>query len=604
MVEDTKKNPEWYLNEYTTNLNQKIQKNIDDTVVVGREKEMLEILYSLARKTKNNPVLIGEAGVGKTAIIEGITKKIVLNQVPIRFRNVTVYSLALADLGKKGEDGDLIYRLKMITKALENRRDRIIFIDEIHTIAGTGATKGALDAGNILKPALSRGEIQLVGATTLDEYHKYLENDKALERRFQTIRIEEPTEKEAIEIMKGLKIGFENFHQVKITNEAVVSSVELSERYLPEHRLPDKSIDLLDEAASIASLNKQNIVDREDIAKVLQDKTGIPTTAIMGSRLKKIYNLENELEKDVKGQKEALEEIASVLKIKAAGLEDQTRPIASFIFLGPTGVGKTASAKALAKALFDDEKALIRFDMSEYQEKEDIKRLIGTKKEKGQLTEAIRRHPYSVVLFDEIEKADKSVYDILLQILDDGRITDALGNTANCKNTIIILTTNLGSELIQDRDDYIGKMSTEKSEEIFRKQVEDELKGHFRPEFVNRLDHKIVFNTLDIKTVEQVTRKFVNEINKKMGTKGYSLDCTPEAINYLSRKGYDPKNGARPVARAVNKLLTSPIAEYILDFELNGTSGIRKIKVTVIGEKSNKYDRLGTEKLKFIGYKS
>lgn len=414
MVEDTKKNPEWYLNEYTTNLNQKIQKNIDDTVVVGREKEMLEILYSLARKTKNNPVLIGEAGVGKTAIIEGITKKIVLNQVPIRFRNVTVYSLALADLGKKGEDGDLIYRLKMITKALENRRDRIIFIDEIHTIAGTGATKGALDAGNILKPALSRGEIQLVGATTLDEYHKYLENDKALERRFQTIRIEEPTEKEAIEIMKGLKIGFENFHQVKITNEAVVSSVELSERYLPEHRLPDKSIDLLDEAASIASLNKQNIVDREDIAKVLQDKTGIPTTAIMGSRLKKIYNLENELEKDVKGQKEALEEIASVLKIKAAGLEDQTRPIASFIFLGPTGVGKTASAKALAKALFDDEKALIRFDMSEYQEKEDIKRLIGTKKEKGQLTEAIRRHPYSVVLFDEIEKADKSVYDLSL----------------------------------------------------------------------------------------------------------------------------------------------------------------------------------------------
>lgn len=591
--------PEWYLEHYAINLNQNL--NVQDTIVIGRETEIKNLIYSLSRKVKNNPVLVGKAGVGKTAIVEGLVKQIINKQVPPFMLNKVVYSLELSNMTNAGQDGDLIYRLGQIVKALSNDRNKIIFIDEIHTIVNTGAKKGALDAGNILKPALSRGDIQLIGATTLDEYHKYLATDKALERRFQTILVKEPTPDEAVTIIGGLKPSFEKFHHVKISKSASVASVKLSTRYDPEHQLPDKAIDLLDEASVRAKYKQEDKVTEATVAQVVQDKTGIPITTILKSKSQKVLHLEDYLNKRIKGQQEAVHELAGAIKIAQAGLENPDRPIASFIFLGTTGVGKTFTAKALAKVMFDTESALIRFDMSEYQNKEDIKRLIGTHTEKGQLTEAIRRKPYSIVLFDEIEKADKTLYDILLQILDDGRITDGQGDTVNCKNTVIILTTNLGANLIKDQDDYLGKISNVKAQKIFNKQVETELQSKFRPEFINRIDHRIVFNMLSPKVVEEIANNNLNELKKRVINQGYKVNFSPSVIKYLARLGYDRDNGARPLQRVINDKLTAKLSEYILHLNVDNPHKIVNINVSIEGNPPSKRDVEGTEKIVFKG---
>ena len=685
------------LSKYARNLIDAARQGKLDPVI-GRDEEIRRVLQILSRRTKNNPILIGEPGTGKTAIVEGLAERIVRGDVPENLKNKQLYSLDMGALvaGAKYK-GEFEERLKSVIKEVTNAQGNIIlFIDEIHTLVGAGQTSGAMDAANILKPALARGELRSIGDTTLDEYQKYFEKDKALERRFQTVMVNEPDEVDAISILRGLKERYENHHKVRITDDACIAAVKLSERYISDRFLPDKAIDLMDEAAAklrmerdsvpeeldeitrhlkqleiereaikrendtdkiqqldkeIAELkekehqfrakweaekglvnkiqqDKQEIenlkfeadkaeregdygkvaeirygklkelqddikkiqeqlkstqggeamvreeVTADDIAEVVSRWTGIPVTRMMQSEREKLLHLEEELHKRVVGQDEAIKAVADAVRRSRAGLQDPKRPIASFIFLGTTGTGKTELAKALAEYLFNDENMMTRIDMSEYQEKFSVTRLIGAPPgyvgydEGGQLTEAVRRKPYSVVLFDEIEKAHPDVFNILLQVLDDGRLTDNKGRTVNFKNTIIIMTSNLGSQYIQQRFENLNDSNRKEVIDDTKKNVMEMLKKTIRPEFLNRIDDIIMFLPLTQTQIAQVVTLQMNRVKKMLEPQGFELKWTPAAIDYLAKVGYDPEFGARPVKRAIQDYVLNDLSKKILAEEV------------------------------------
>ncbi len=603
--------------------------------IVGREKEIERIIQILSRRTKNNPCLIGEPGVGKTAVVEGLAQKIIEGEVPENLKEKRVVTLDISSMvaGAKYR-GDFEDRLKKCLQEIKKAGNVIVFIDEIHTIVGAGAAEGAIDAANILKPLLARAEIQIIGATTLNEYRKYIEKDAALERRFQPIDVGEPTVEETIEILKGIRDKYEAHHKVKITDDALRASAELSARYINDRYLPDKAIDLMDEAASkvklgsltapkevkkieekIQEINKEKedavntqdfekaakLRDKEqkekekleklktewenqnqiadvkvtekEIAEVVSSWTGVPVTRLTEAESQRLLKLEEELHKRVIGQDEAIEAVSRAIRRGRVGLKDPKRPIGSFIFLGPTGVGKTETCKALASALFGDENAMIRVDMSEYMEKHTVSKLIGSPpgyvgfEEGGQLTEKVRRKPYSVILFDEIEKAHPDVFNILLQILDDGRLTDSQGRTVDFKNTIIIMTSNVGARNIADNkkigfDD--GNRKTTNYEDI-KKNVMDELKKTFRPEFINRLDEIIVFKQLGEKEIESIVDLMLKDSVGRLKERNIKVKIAENTKKYISKKGFDPLYGARPLKRVIQTEVEDKLAEAILE---------------------------------------
>ena len=686
------------LNKYAINLIEAARNGKLDPVI-GRDEEIRRVLQILSRRTKNNPILIGEPGTGKTAIVEGLAQRILRGDVPENLKNKQLYSLDMGALiaGAKYK-GEFEERLKSVINEVKKSEGNIIlFIDEIHTLVGAGKGEGAMDAANILKPALARGELRSIGATTLDEYQKYFEKDKALERRFQTVMVDEPDTASSISILRGLKERYENHHQVRIKDEAIIAAVELSSRYITDRFLPDKAIDLMDEAAAklrmerdslpeeldeierrlkqleiereaikrekdeakLAQLNKEiaelkeqetsykakwqsekelvnkiqqnkkeieqlkfeadkaeregdygkvaeirygklqaleneiksiqedlkkkqgdnalikEEVTAEDIADVVSRWTGIPVSRMLQSEREKLLHLEDELHKRVIGQDEAIQAVADAVRRSRAGLQDPRRPIGSFIFLGTTGVGKTELAKALAEYLFNDESLMTRIDMSEYQEKHTVSRLIGAPPgyvgydEGGQLTEAVRRKPYSVVLFDEIEKAHPDVFNILLQVLDDGRLTDNKGRTVNFKNTIIIMTSNLGSSYIQSQFEKINDSNHDRIVEDTKKEVMEMLKKTIRPEFLNRIDEIIMFQPLNKPQIEQIVRLQIKGIQKMLEDNGVTLQMSDEAIDFLATAGYDPEFGARPVKRAIQRYLLNDLSKKLLSQEVN-----------------------------------
>ncbi|MDY4122328.1 MAG: AAA family ATPase [Ellagibacter isourolithinifaciens] len=681
------------LQKFAINLCERAQQGKLDPVI-GRDDEIRRVLQILSRRTKNNPILIGEPGVGKTAIVEGLAHRVIRGDVPENLKNKKIYSLDMGALiaGAKYQ-GEFEERLKgVINEVTQAAGEIILFIDEIHTLVGAGKTSGAMDAANILKPALARGDLRAIGATTLDEYQKYFESDKALERRFQTVMVDEPDEAATISILRGLKERYETHHKVRIKDDAIIAAVKLSERYIADRFLPDKAIDLVDEAAAklriemdsvpqgldeitrkisqleiereaikrdgdeqrikqldeqIANLkdkesdynakwkaekdiinkiqqNKIDIeqlnfeaeraerdgdyakvaeiryssikqkedenkslqeklkgmqgdkalikeeVDSDDIADIVSRWTGIPVTKMLKSEKDKLLHLEEELHKRVVGQDEAIAAISDAVRRSRAGLNDPRRPIGSFIFLGTTGVGKTELAKALADYLFNDENMMTRIDMSEYQEKFSVTRLIGSPPgyvgydEGGQLTEAVRRKPYSVVLFDEIEKAHPDVFNILLQVLDDGRLTDNKGRTVNFKNTIIIMTSNLGSSLIRERFEHLTPENRSSVIESTKKDVFELLKKTIRPEFLNRIDDIIMFTPLDENQIKQIVRLQMNSVKKQLEANGITLETTDNAVAYLAKAGFDPEFGARPVKRAIQDLVLNTLSKDII----------------------------------------
>lgn len=679
------------LNKYAKNLNE-LASNGKLDPVIGRDEEIRRVLQILTRRTKNNPMLVGEPGVGKTAIAEGLAHRIVDGDVPENLKDKIVYSLDMGALiaGAKYK-GEFEERLKSVVKEVTSAEgDIVLFIDEIHTLVGAGGGEGAMDAANILKPALARGELRAIGATTLDEYQKYFEKDKALERRFQKVMVDEPDTESAISILRGIKEKYENHHQVRIKDEAIIAAVELSQRYITNRFLPDKAIDLMDEAASklrmeinskpeeldvldrkimqleiemeaikrenddnklkslgleLANLKEErneifakwksekDIVDnvqatkteienfkleaekaeregdygkvaelrygkikeaqerldifqkqlqeneghslikeevtREDIAEVVAKWTGIPVMKMLQGEREKLLHLEEELHKRVVGQEEAIEAVSDAVRRSRAGLQDVKKPIGSFLFLGTTGVGKTELAKALASYLFDDENAMTRIDMSEYQERHSVSRLVGAPPgyvgydEGGQLTEAVRRKPYSVVLLDEIEKAHPDTFNILLQVLDEGRLTDNKGRLADFKNTIIIMTSNMGSSIIQEKFENL-KGSVENAIEAAKVEVLGLLKQTVRPEFINRIDDIVMFTPLSENNIKEIVGLQLKSVTKMLALQNITLDATPEAIDYLSKKGYDPQFGARPVKRVVQKEVLNELSKEIL----------------------------------------
>ena len=688
------------LEQFAINLNERARKGKLDPVI-GRDEEIRRVLQILSRRTKNNPILIGEPGTGKTAIIEGLAQRIVRGDVPENLKSKTVYSLDMGALvaGAKYK-GEFEERLKgVINEVIQSDGSFILFIDEIHTLVGAGAGEGAMDAANILKPALARGDLRAIGATTLNEYQKYFEKDKALERRFQTVMVDEPDVQSSISILRGLKERYENHHKVRIMDEAVIAAVELSNRYITDRFLPDKAIDLMDEAAAklrmernsvpeeldeitrrlkqleieraaikrendtvkLKQLNaeiedlqrqekeirtkwesekalvskiqqdKQSIeqlkieadnaerdgnygrvaeirygklkeleqdiakiqeelhskqgdsalvkeeVTADDIAEVVSRWTGIPVNRMLESEREKLLHLEEELHKRVVGQEEAISAVANAVRRSRAGLQDPKRPIGSFIFLGTTGVGKTELAKALAEYLFNDEKLMTRIDMSEYQEKFSVTRLIGAPPgyvgydEGGQLTEAVRRKPYSVVLFDEIEKAHPDVFNILLQVLDDGRLTDNKGRTVNFKNTIIIMTSNLGSDYIREKSAQIGTSDAQRQEWLdeTRKHLLEMLKQTIRPEFLNRIDETVVFMPLRESEIRQIVKLQTEGVCRMLAENGINLTIDESAIDLISSAGYDPEFGARPVKRALQTLLLNNLSTMILSGQVD-----------------------------------
>lgn len=691
------------LTKFAVNLNDSARNGKLDPVI-GRDEEIRRVLQILSRRTKNNPMLVGEPGTGKTAIAEGLAHRIIRGDVPENLKSKQIYSLDMGALiaGAKYK-GEFEERLKAVVKEVTNSNGEIIlFIDEIHTLVGAGKSDGAMDAANILKPALARGELRSIGATTLDEYQKYFEKDKALERRFQKVIVDEPDELSAISILRGLKERYENHHKVRIKDEAIISAVQLSERYITDRFLPDKAIDLIDEAASklrlemdsmpqeldevsrkiaqleierealkreddsikvgeldreIAELkdseksllaqwkaekteinkiqqNKIDIeqlnfeaeraeregdyakvaeiryskikdkereneliqlhlkelqgngamikeeVDAEDIAEIVSRWTGIPVSKMAQTEKYKLLHLEEELHKRVVGQDDAIQAVADAVRRSRAGLNDPRRPIGSFIFLGTTGVGKTELAKALAEYLFDDEDMMTRIDMSEYQEKHSVSRLVGAPpgyvgyEEGGQLTEAVRRKPYSVVLFDEIEKAHPDVFNILLQVLDDGRLTDNKGRFVNFKNTIIIMTSNMGSLFIRDN---FSRMNNTNREEIIEKtkvEVLDMLKENIRPEFLNRIDEIIMFTPLDKDEIKSIVRLQISQVQKMLSSNGVTLEVTDSAIEKLCNDGYDPEFGARPVKRTIQRMVLNQLSKDILAQKIDKTNTI------------------------------
>jgi len=681
------------LNKYARNLNDLAAKGKLDPVI-GRDEEIRRILQILNRRTKNNPILIGEAGVGKTAIVEGLANRIVNGDVPDNLKDKIVYSLDMGALiaGAKYQ-GEFEERLKAVIKeVVESDGIIILFIDEIHTLVGAGATQGAMDAANILKPALARGELRAIGATTLAEYQKYFEKDKALERRFQPVLVDEPSPEDSISILRGLKERYENHHQVRIRDEAIIAAVELSHRYISDRHLPDKAIDLIDEAAArirlemnsmpeemdelnrrirqleiereaiklenepsklqtiekeLADLNEQfntlkakwmqekeiieqiqqnkqkienlkleaehaersadygrvaeirygllreadeNIklleqklkeiqgdkpliyleVNAEHIAEIVAKWTGIPVTRLLQSEKEKLLNLENELHKRIVGQDNAIEAVANAIRRSRSGLSDPNKPIGSFLFLGSTGVGKTELARALAELLFNDENNMVRIDMSEYQEPHSVSRLIGAPPgyvgydESGQLTEAVRRKPYSVVLLDEIEKAHRDVFNILLQVLEDGRLTDNKGRTVNFKNTIIIMTSNLGADIIRENFDNMLPGEENRTFERTQYEILELLRKTMRPEFLNRIDEIVVFKPLNRNEIKAIVRMQLNKVNEMLTKNGYTFVYTEEAVEHIADEGYDPLMGARPIKRVIQKYVINELSKMII----------------------------------------
>lgn len=629
------------LADFGTDLNESAKQGKIDPVI-GRDKEISRVIQILSRRTKNNPVLIGEPGVGKTAIAEGLTQRIVNGNVPEILRNKRIISLSISSMlaGAKYR-GEFEERLKKAIDEVQKHDDMIIFIDEIHTLVGAGATEGAMDAANILKPALARGEFQVIGATTLDEYKKHIEKDAALERRFQPILVGEPSEEDALEILKGLRDRYEAFHKAKITDEALEAAVSLSSRYITDRFLPDKAIDVVDEAASkvrmkvfsaapdvkaletqLADVKKEKeaavtaqefekaadmrdeekriekeisdkknaakessdaklVVTDEDIASVVAQWTGIPVSKIAQEESESLLHLEEELHKRVIGQDEAVVAVSKAVRRARAGLKDPKRPIGSFLFLGPTGVGKTELARALAVALFGDETAMIRLDMSEYMEKHTVSRLVGAPpgyvgyEEGGQLTDAVRRKPYSVILLDEVEKAHADFFNILLQVLDDGRLTDSQGRTVDFRNTVIIMTSNLGANALRKSSPELGFLAAKKSDSASdaynevnfkeaKKSVMDAVKRHFRPEFLNRIDEMIVFHALTSNDLKQIVTILMDTVVKRLGDMGLSLEISPAAMDMLVKEGSDFSMGARPLKRAIQRLIEDPISDLIL----------------------------------------
>ncbi len=602
--------------------------------VIGREKEIERVIQILSRRTKNNPVLIGEPGVGKTAVAEGLALEIVNGDVPEILKDKKVVSLDLTGMiaGAKYR-GDFEERIKSAIDEVKNSKDTILFIDELHTIVGAGAAEGSADAANILKPSLARGDLQVIGATTLNEYRKYIEKDAALERRFQPVKVGEPTQEQAVEILKGLRDSYEAHHKVKITDEAIMAAVTLSSRYIADRYLPDKAIDLIDEGASkvrLASLtsppdvksledkiadyekekasavNEQDFeraarlrdeqkevqtqldnakkewlekkktasgeVSAEDIARIVSDWTGVPVVQLTKEESERLLNMEKELHERVIGQDEAVTVIAKAIRRGRVGLKDPKRPVGSFIFLGPTGVGKTELCKALAQAMFGDENAMLRLDMSEYMEKHTVSKLIGSPPgyvgfdEGGQLTEKVRRKPYSVVLFDEIEKAHPDVFNMLLQILEDGRLTDSQGRTVDFKNTVIIMTSNAGARLITEKQNSLGfTTEKEKVQENAKELVMNELKKVFRPEFLNRVDDIIVFNKLSQEEIKQIASKMLETLANRLEKLNISITFTDEAVTAIADKGFDENYGARPLRRAIQSKIEDTLSEKMLE---------------------------------------
>jgi ATP-dependent Clp protease ATP-binding subunit ClpC len=619
------------LDQFGRNLTQLARERKLDPVI-GREREIERVMQVLSRRTKNNPVLIGEPGVGKTAIVEGLAQKIVSNDVPETLKGKQLYTLDLGALvaGSRYR-GDFEERLKKVLKEIRTRGDIILFIDELHTLVGAGAAEGAIDAASILKPMLARGELQTIGATTLDEYRKHLEKDAALERRFQPIKVEEPSLTHTIEILKGLRDRYEAHHGVTITDQAVVAAANLADRYISDRYLPDKAIDLIDEAGSRLrirrmttppdykviedeivrirkdkeiAIEKQNfeqakrlreqeeeqlqrkatkeqewrasgvdlfdVVDEEVIAEVLANWTGIPVYKLTEEETAKLLRMEEELHKRVIGQADAIKAVSQSIRRTRAGLKDPKRPSGSFIFLGPSGVGKTETAKTLAQFLFGDEAALIQLDMSEYMEKHTVSRLVGSPpgyvgyEEGGQLTEAVRRKPFSVVLFDEIEKAHPDVFNTLLQILEDGRLTDSQGRTVDFKNTVIIMTSNLGTADLRKSAVGFAKTSEAITYEKMKEKVNDALKAHFRPEFLNRIDEVIVFHELSRDEVTEIVDLMIRRVRDQLQSQGLGLELTQVAKFLLVDKGHDPALGARPLRRAIQRMIEDPLSEKIL----------------------------------------
>ena len=629
------------LSDFATDLNESAKQGKIDPVI-GRDTEIQRVIQILSRRTKNNPVLIGEPGVGKTAIAEGLAQRIVTGNVPEILRNKRIISLSIGSMlaGAKYR-GEFEERLKKAIDEVQQHDDMIIFIDEIHTLVGAGATEGAMDAANILKPALARGEFQVIGATTLDEYKKHIEKDAALERRFQPVQVGEPNEEDALEILKGLRDRYEAFHKAKITDEALTAAVSLSSRYITDRFLPDKAIDVVDEAASKvrmkvfsaapdvkaledrlntvkkekeAAVTSQDfekaaelrdeeqsllkeigdkksiakeksdqklIVTEEDIAAVVAQWTGIPVAKIAEEESATLLHLEEELHKRVVGQDEAVTAVAKAVRRARAGLKDPKRPIGSFLFLGPTGVGKTELARALASSLFGDESAMIRLDMSEYMEKHTVSRLVGAPpgyvgyEEGGQLTDAVRRKPYSVILLDEVEKAHADFFNILLQVLDDGRLTDSQGRNVDFRNTVIIMTSNLGVKALHKNSPELGFLAAKKSDfnvdenkEIefkeAKKSVMDAVKRHFRPEFLNRIDEMIVFHPLTEEDLKEIVTILMSDVTKRLKERDLQLEITPEAMKLLVKEGSDFTMGARPLKRAIQRLIEDPVSDLIL----------------------------------------
>ncbi|HEQ7953763.1 MULTISPECIES: AAA family ATPase [Streptococcus] len=591
-----------FLEKYTDNLSAKIAKKEADYEVYGRDEEIQNVITSLRRRTKNNPILVGEAGVGKTAIVEGLALAILRDQVPNDLKGLTVRSLELSSL-MSGDDGGFIPKFKnIIQEMIATKGQNILFVDEFHTIVGAGSQNGeSLDAGNIIKPALARGELQLIGATTLDEFHDYVETDRALERRVQKVMVEEPTIPEAITIIDQAKVIYEDFHRIKISRAAVETAVRLSVRYITDRFLPDKAFDLIDEAATISSAENKELVTEKEIAQVLKNKTGIPITTILKGDNERLAGFKEKLLKRVKGQDEAIDAVVDAVTIAQAGLQDENKPISSFLFLGPTGVGKTELSKAVAEALFDDEDAMLRFDMSEYKQKEDVAKLIGNRgtRTKGQLTEGVKQKPYCVLLLDEIEKADGEVLDLFLQVLDDGRLTDATGRLVSFKNTIVIMTTNVGAKKIIDKAELKGnfKNLTDRERQQFERSMENVLQREFRPEYLNRIENKLIFNLLESDVIEEIAEKNLSEIALRMKRQNLTLSYDSSLIAYLSDVGTDVRNGARPLERLIKRKVLAPISAKSLD--LNKTTQSYNIHVWVEGEAPDGSHRVDQRQLHF-----
>ena len=591
-----------FLEKYTDNLSAKIAKKEADYEVYGRDEEIQNVITSLRRRTKNNPILVGEAGVGKTAIVEGLALAILRDQVPNDLKGLTVRSLELSSL-MSGDDGGFIPKFKnIIQEMIATKGQNILFVDEFHTIVGAGSQNGeSLDAGNIIKPALARGELQLIGATTLDEFHDYVETDRALERRVQKVMVEEPTIPEAITIIDQAKVIYEDFHRIKISRAAVETAVRLSVRYITDRFLPDKAFDLIDEAATISSAENKELVTEKEIAQVLKNKTGIPITTILKGDNERLAGFKEKLLKRVKGQDEAIDAVVDAVTIAQAGLQDENKPISSFLFLGPTGVGKTELSKAVAEALFDDEDAMLRFDMSEYKQKEDVAKLIGNRgtRTKGQLTEGVKQKPYCVLLLDEIEKADGEVLDLFLQVLDDGRLTDATGRLVSFKNTIVIMTTNVGAKKIIDKAELKGNFKdlTDRERQQFERSMENVLQREFRPEYLNRIENKLIFNLLESDVIEEIAEKNLSEIALRMKRQNLTLSYDSSLIAYLSDVGTDVRNGARPLERLIKRKVLAPISAKSLG--LNKTTQSYNIHVWVEGEAPDGSHRVDQRQLHF-----